>query len=428
MKSNILILALVGLAPLAAGQEPRPVREEAPKAPGGVARARALFAKMDLDGDGSLSAAEAGRSRIPSQQFVVFDTDRDRKLSGEEFVMFYRELLVAAGREVPKDLDGEAARIEAARRTRRAQEGVKRPVSPPQGDEVGSREAQEASDRKRVEAARDQQLEQRTGEAREDANAAREERAKAARDQAEQDRIATAREAAQESREQRIEAAREGSSGNAARPVGVGARTTGAGQAQPASPKPKSTQGDPRKAQEAGPGKPQASPEERAAAYVSRLVNAGRLTPAQGRDYYLFLTDQAAATPAPKNKVAELRAALGRAKGRISGLVIAGDLSAEEARQLAAALDARARAMLPAESPAPSARRTDKPREVGGGQGIRPIGAGGAKQNSPEKGSERGGAARPKQTGGPTGGKTGAKTGGRGKDSGRTGRGGRDDG
>ena len=84
--------------------------------------------------------------------------------------------------------------------------------------------------------------------------------------------------------------------------------------------------------------------------------------------------------------------------------------------------------MLPAESPAPSARRTDKPREVGGGQGIRPIGAGGAKQNSPEKGSERGGAARPKQTGGPTGGKTGAKTGGRGKDSGRTGRGGRDDG
>ena len=85
-------------------------------AQGSLERARALFAKVDGNGDGLVSAVEAGRNRIPSKEFVLYDADRDRRLSRSEFTLFYRQLLVKAGEDVGDDLDAEAARIEAGRR------------------------------------------------------------------------------------------------------------------------------------------------------------------------------------------------------------------------------------------------------------------------------------------------------------------------
>lgn len=355
MNPTLPILVFLGLAPFAPAQDPKPQDVPDPKpAPSGLEKARSLFDKVDLDDDGSISAAEAGRSRIPGARFVAHDDDRDRTLSREEFNLFYRDLLVSAGQAVPEDLAAEVSRVEAARRTRKAEE--KNRPGPRAGDAAKGTENGEApptTEAERVEAARQEAEAARIQKARDDANAQREARIEKARQDAERERDDLAREQAQEPAPQPTGETGETAEADriaAARAKAEAERIEKARGAKPATEGPGASRRE-------SPA-PEATPEQRAAGYVARLVDAGRLTPAQARDYYAFLTSDPKAGQAPPDQIALLREAHTRAKNRISDLVVAGDLSAEEGRQLASALDARARALLPAPAPIEPTRRT----------------------------------------------------------------------
>ncbi|MEE8467553.1 MAG: hypothetical protein V3T22_03820, partial [Planctomycetota bacterium] len=121
----LAIVPALGLALASAAEAQAPRDAQAPTQ-GGLARARALFHKVDLDGDGLISAREAGRHGIPTRDFVAHDTNRDRQLARQEFVIFYRQLRVKAGKGVSPDLEAEAARIQAERRARQAADARRR--------------------------------------------------------------------------------------------------------------------------------------------------------------------------------------------------------------------------------------------------------------------------------------------------------------
>ena len=105
--------------------------QEPAREPVDLTRVRATFAKADVDRSGYLEPGEAKRASIPTAHFALQDNDRDLRLSSEEFVTYYRQLLIAAGRPVASDLDSEAAKIQAARRVKRAGVG-------PAGSSVGA--------------------------------------------------------------------------------------------------------------------------------------------------------------------------------------------------------------------------------------------------------------------------------------------------
>lgn len=299
---------------------------QTPPSEGSLGRARALFEKVDLDDDGSISAREAGRAQIPSQDFVSSDADRDRRLSGEEFVIFYRQLLVRAGKDVSADLEAEAARIQAARRARESEKARKRLEEARQAEEAeqGAQETREKVVQERTDAARGQkpaQDEERAVDAREREAQREAERIAAAREEALRERGEAAREQQAQEEAARIAAAREKALQERA----------DAARAQEAR-----EQERPRPAA----GK---TPEERAQAYVVRLVEGGRLTTEQARDFYAVLLAKAGqGSPVEADA---LQKSLERAKDRIGDLVRKGALSAEEGRQLASTMDARARAV-----------------------------------------------------------------------------------
>jgi len=273
-----LALAALGLAstalasrPAAPGPGPgldeigrgQGTRKERPAA-GGLEKARALFGKLDLDADGFVSAAEAGRGKVPEKQFVAADDDRDRRLSRDEFVLFYRELLVQVGRPVPADLDGESARIEAARRMRRAEE-LRR----------ASRKDAQAPEAPRGD---------------------------------------------------------------------VRPRTGPEGSVPPATPDPRVVANR--------------SQALAASGLVRGLVDRGRLSGENARDYEVLLSDPGEKSHA---SLAEVQRAHLQATKRLPRLVLAGHLSAEEARQIGLALDAG----LAAHSPRATSRDEsgDRPRQ-----------------------------------------------------------------
>jgi uncharacterized protein YlaN (UPF0358 family) len=90
----------------------------------GLARVRATFQKADASGDGKLDAKEATKAGIPAGDVRRLDHDKDGSLSGDEFLLYYRQLLSRAGRKAAKDLEDEAARILAARK--QATDGARR--------------------------------------------------------------------------------------------------------------------------------------------------------------------------------------------------------------------------------------------------------------------------------------------------------------
>lgn len=84
-----------------------------------LARALSTLAAADADGDGRLTAREAAAVPVPSAEFQAADQDGDGAWSREEFLLYYRQKLVAAGQRVGEDLEGETARIQALRRAQR---------------------------------------------------------------------------------------------------------------------------------------------------------------------------------------------------------------------------------------------------------------------------------------------------------------------
>ncbi|MDA0948292.1 MAG: hypothetical protein O2799_07215, partial [Planctomycetota bacterium] len=90
----------------------------------GLARVRATFQKADASGDGKLDAKEATKAGIPAGDVRRLDHDKDGSLSGDEFLLYYRQLLSRAGRKAAKDLEDEAARILSARK--QATDGARR--------------------------------------------------------------------------------------------------------------------------------------------------------------------------------------------------------------------------------------------------------------------------------------------------------------
>lgn len=104
-------LAWACLAPLAAGAQ-------APALPNTLARARAIFASADRDGDARLSLAELrGRQlAITELEFRAEDADRDGAWSGDEFLVRFRALLSREGVRPAPDLEAEVVRVLALRR------------------------------------------------------------------------------------------------------------------------------------------------------------------------------------------------------------------------------------------------------------------------------------------------------------------------
>lgn len=81
-----------------------------------LARIRSVFQSTDTNGDGELGVAEARRKGIPAIDFAVQDADKSGALSADEFYVYYRQLLSKAGRRVPASLEQEVARVVAARK------------------------------------------------------------------------------------------------------------------------------------------------------------------------------------------------------------------------------------------------------------------------------------------------------------------------
>jgi len=388
------LLAIVPALALATGAQAQVPTE------GGLARARALFDKVDLDSDGLVSAREAGRHGIPTRDFVAHDTNRDRQLESEEFVIFYRQLRVKAGKRVYPDLEAEAARIQAERRARQAaearrREAARRTPRPSGGSGPGTTPPTGGDDADRIAAARKQAEDERIRKAREQAEAERIRKAREQSDQAQADaeaeRIRKAREQGQETDADRIAAARRQAEADRIRRAreqkqkSDADRIAAARRKQGQSP-PQSTPVTTRRKvglQEVPPGArrrpgngagdaPGLTDEQRARSYVKGLVDRGRLTPEQARDFYNLLLAPKAPT-SDQDKIAELRGALKRVRQRIGDLVRKGDLTAEEGRQLSAILEARAKAALPDKS-GPGKRRLDG--DKGSGPDARRVPAG----------------------------------------------------
>ena len=81
-----------------------------------LARALATLQAADADGDGRLTDREAAAVPVPTVEFKAADQDGDGGWSREEFLLYYRQKLLAAGQRVGEDLEGETARIQALRR------------------------------------------------------------------------------------------------------------------------------------------------------------------------------------------------------------------------------------------------------------------------------------------------------------------------
>ena len=89
-------------------------------------RAERTFAAADRNRDGNLDESEITRTGIPGSVIRTWDHDRDQALSRAEFLLYYRQLMINAGQQPGTELDAEADRIAALRKTRDTQEERRR--------------------------------------------------------------------------------------------------------------------------------------------------------------------------------------------------------------------------------------------------------------------------------------------------------------
>ena len=78
-------------------------------------RIRDIYAAVDANKDGRVVLTEATTAGVSAVDFASQDTDRSASLEVDEFVVYYRQLLIRAGSKVPKELDAEIKRAATAR-------------------------------------------------------------------------------------------------------------------------------------------------------------------------------------------------------------------------------------------------------------------------------------------------------------------------
>lgn len=116
-------LALVSLLCLA-GETPAFAQRGAPV--NSLARALATFTAADTNKDGKLTADEGSVLPIKKRDFDAQDHDKDGALSRDEFLIYYRQLLLDAREQAAPDLEAETARIQALRKVKETEEAKKR--------------------------------------------------------------------------------------------------------------------------------------------------------------------------------------------------------------------------------------------------------------------------------------------------------------
>lgn len=107
LTASPLALALVLLAGAQAGAQ------EGASTP--LERARQTFAVADADRNGLLDAAELAKASIRPADARKWDADGSGGLSGEEFLGYYRQLVIDAGRSPGSELEREVRRAAKAR-------------------------------------------------------------------------------------------------------------------------------------------------------------------------------------------------------------------------------------------------------------------------------------------------------------------------
>ena len=79
----------------------------------------AVFAGLDTDSSSAIHLKEASAGGVNAKTFAAFDHDGGGSIDRSEFTLLYRQLLIDAGRVVPKAIKDEAARVCARRRLRK---------------------------------------------------------------------------------------------------------------------------------------------------------------------------------------------------------------------------------------------------------------------------------------------------------------------
>lgn len=108
MKLNLIPIFCLTLTPLVLAQGSN------------LNQATQTFGALDTNKDGKLSSAEYAVMGQDRTQFIGADADGDGQLVRDEFVVFYRQRLIAAGQKPAADLEAESTRILAARRAKQA--------------------------------------------------------------------------------------------------------------------------------------------------------------------------------------------------------------------------------------------------------------------------------------------------------------------
>lgn len=97
-----VLLALCLLTPEARAQHPRRTN---------LARAANTFQIADADRDGVLGGAELKRASIHPRVYGIWDKDLDGKLSKDEFLLYYKQLLLNSKQVPGPEYEKEAQRI-----------------------------------------------------------------------------------------------------------------------------------------------------------------------------------------------------------------------------------------------------------------------------------------------------------------------------
>ena len=327
-------------------------------------RARKLFAQIDVDADQYLSAVEAGRSKISSRDFVTSDYDRDRRLSPDEFLLFFRELAIKGGLEVDADYEEVAIKVRASLEVRRKEAEEARKER--ERAAHARQEAQNAEVRKRIQSQRE---DPRIQDSRR--------RAIKRRVKAGTDRIVDVREDLQgpdggrrsgkpslkESQQiilQEQQLVDERAAAELAAEAGANAARTGNHTPAEVDTIRKRVQAEEserlRRERELA-----MSPESVSKLYVQRMQELGHLTAKDAKDLFLILGDEDRTQPLDP---AVARGVLARLRPRIADLVREGMLTAEPGRVLSNALDARLKAAVQGSSDEEIPQRTRRTRKA----------------------------------------------------------------